>query len=142
MRHIGGIEHSGILQIRVKREEVLAQVLRALQVLQDPRQLFTPGLRLGVVPRAVIKDDNFIDGKDGGGARNLSRQIGPQLPSLGIVQHRAGQGNAHSVLASLSQTELFYWFLFSVADPDPYVFGPPESISRRYGSRSFYLKQK
>jgi hypothetical protein len=104
MRHIGGIEHSGILQVCMEGEEVLAQVLRALQVLQDPRQLFTPrtpGLRLAVVPRAVIKDDNFIDGKDGGGARNLSRQIGPQLASLGIVQHRAGQGNAHSVLSSL-----------------------------------------
>ncbi len=100
MRHIGGIEHSSILQIRVQGEEVLAQVLRALQVLQDPRQLFTTGLRLAV-PRAVIKDDNFIDGKDGGGARNLSRQIGPQLASLGIVQHRAGQGNAHSVLSAL-----------------------------------------
>ncbi len=103
MRHIGGIEHSGILQICMKREKVLAQVLRALQVLQYSRQLFTPrtpGLRLAV-PRAVIKDDNLIDGKDGGSARNLSRQIGPQLASLGIVQHRAGQGNAHSVLSSL-----------------------------------------
>jgi hypothetical protein len=32
----------------------------------------------------------------------------------------------------------------SVADPDPYVFGPPGSvsISQRYGSGSFYYQAK
>jgi hypothetical protein len=30
----------------------------------------------------------------------------------------------------------FLWLFFSVGDPDPHVFGPPESVTQRYGSGS------
>jgi hypothetical protein len=30
----------------------------------------------------------------------------------------------------------------SIADPDPYVFGPPGSIGQRHGSGSFYHQAK
>jgi hypothetical protein len=38
----------------------------------------------------------------------------------------------------------FYILSISVADPDPYVFGPPGSVSQRYGSGSgsFYHQAK
>jgi hypothetical protein len=31
---------------------------------------------------------------------------------------------------------------YSFADPNPYVFGPPGSVSQRYGSGSYYHKAK
>jgi hypothetical protein len=33
-------------------------------------------------------------------------------------------------------------YLNHCADPDPYVFGPPGSVSQRYGSGYFYHKAK
>ena len=96
MRHICWVEQPGILEVLVEGEEVLPKVLRALQVLQYPCQLFTT--RAG--PN-IVKDDDLVDGKDGGSPRNLTRQVGAQLPGLSIVQHGDGNRQAHRVLASL-----------------------------------------
>ena len=47
--HVGGCQHSSMLQVRVDGEEVSPEVLRLLQVLQGPGHLDTARLALVAV---------------------------------------------------------------------------------------------
>jgi hypothetical protein len=84
MRHVSRIENAGILKVFVQGEEVLAQILRTLQVLEYSRQLLAAR---GVSPLTdILKYDDLVHRKDGGSSRYLTSQVCSQLGCLSVVQ--------------------------------------------------------
>mmetsp|Transcript_49131 Transcript_49131/g.162662 ORF Transcript_49131/g.162662 Transcript_49131/m.162662 type:complete len:300 (+) Transcript_49131:321-1220(+) len=90
-------EQSDAAEVGVHREDGLSQVLRALEVLQQPRHKDRAVCALRSRGRRAVagKDDNLVDVEDGGRASDLADQVAAQLLRLRVVDDRAGQRERH-----------------------------------------------
>ena len=126
MGHVGGVEDARILEVLVDGEEVLPQVLRALEVLQDPGQLqaalpvlphsrelslrgrlASPAAAAAARLSLVVEDDDLVHVEYREGAGNLTGEVRPQLRTLGVVQDGTWEGHAHGVTPALADAALF-----------------------------------